>query len=181
MSSPIFAFFSSPITPPQTPVSVSKPTTTTTSSDSYWESNVTLFTHQDGKKFQVSIIRLDENVDVDSDDMGGHREEDWDSDDWDEDAEDLEEPVPQPYYPQQSSHVRLHPALVAEDASRTPEQSGADRLDHTTVDDWDGDAQDLEETEEEQQQQVANGRPDRPDWARRQRDADVWRTRLGED
>lgn len=116
-------------------------------------------------------------MDVDSDEMAGHREEDWDSDDWDEDAEDLEEPVPQPYYPQPQSQIRLHPALLSDDAARTPEQSGAGRQDYRTVADWDGDAQDLEEEE----QPVANGRPDRPDWVRRQRDADVWRTRLGED
>lgn len=173
MSSPIFAFFSSPISPPQTPASTSRPTTA--NSDSYWESNVTLFTHQDGKKFQVSIVRLDEHVDVDSDNLG-HREEDWDSDDWDEDAEDLEEPVPQPYFPQpQHSHARLHrTSVIEEDNSR--------QQDHRTVDDWDGDAQDLEEEEEEEEQPVAKWgeRPDRPGWVRRQRDADVWRTRLGD-
>lgn len=124
-------------------------------------------------------MRLDENVDVDSDILS-HREEDWDSDDWDEDAEDLEEPVPQPYFPQsqqqQQSHARLHQqtsvVMTEEDASR--------RQDHRTVDDWDGDAQDLEE-EEEQPVAKWSARPDRPDWVRRQRDADVWRTRLGED
>lgn len=139
------------------------------------ESNVTLFTHQDGKQFQVTIVRLDETVEIDSSATGTYREEDWDSDDWDEDAEDLEEPEPQPLL-QSQPQLSLYRALMEEEYRR-PEGSRVDREDHRTVDDWDGDAQDLEE------QPVAkwSERPDRPDRIRRQRDADVWRTRLGED
>lgn len=171
MASPIFAFFSLPISPPQTPIVSKAPSMTSEPLGS----NVTLFTHQDGKKFQVTIMRLDETVEVDSDPVGNYREEDWDSDDWDEDAEDLEEPAPQPLLSPQLQ-IRLSRALVEE--CRGAGESGADRGDHhRAVDDWDGDAQDLEE------QPVAkwSERPDRPDWGRRQRDADVWRTRLGED
>lgn len=138
-------------------------------------SNVTLFTHQDGKKFQVTIVRLDETAEIDSEDaMGTYREEDWDSDDWDEDAEDLEEPTPQPVL-QPQAQMPLYRA-VREEYSRTGE-SLPSREDQRTVDDWDGDAQDLEE----QPAAKWSERPDRPDWVRRQRDADVWRTRLGED
>lgn len=152
-------------------------------------SNVTLFTHQDGKKFEVTIVRLDEAVDlVDADNMRSYREEDWDSDDWDEDAEDWAEPTPLLLQQQPQPPLRLHRVATTEDwADRTesrareeerrPEARGRDQVESRKIANWDGDAEDLEE------RPVAkwSERPERPDWARRRRDTDVWRTRLGED
>lgn len=172
MALPILAFFSSPVSPPQTPAPASR---ATTKQSDPWGTNVTLFTHQDGKKFQVTIVRIDETAQIESDILSSYREEDWDSDDWDEDAEDLAEPVSQPF-PQPHAQLPLHRVVTKEKGGRQ-DAGGAEREDHRTVDDWDGDAQDLEEQSAAQWSE----RPDRPDWVRRQRDADVWRTRLGED
>lgn len=148
-------------------------------------SNVTLFTHQDGKKFEVTIVRLDESLDLDSGNSRSYREEDWDSDDWDEDAEDwAEPPAPQP---QSQALLQLRRHRVAKQycteeallvmTQQRPEATGAEREDDRRVHDWDGDAEDLEERPVPKWSE----RPDRPDGVRRARDADVWRTRLGED
>lgn len=178
--SPIFAFFSQ--SPPASPTQSSgaapkhKPSHKRSTS-------VTLFTHQDGKKFEVAIVRLDDNAPVASVNAGGYdhnedaargdtaatnpREEDWDSDDWDEDAEDLDSTL---------SRLPQMAAEAAQAAEVNADRSRAKGEERSSVDDWDGDTEDLEEPP------VAAWaeRLERPESMRRQRDADAWRTRLAE-
>lgn len=183
--SPIFAFFSQ--SPPASPTHAPRPAAAGTApkhKPSHTRStSVTLFTHQDGKNFEVAIVRLDDGVpaaNVDPDLRGGGhgrseaariggttiirpREEDWDSDDWDNDAEDLDFTI-----------RRLSPAM--RDAGSEADHGRARREERQRIDEWDGNVEDLEVPP------VAAWaeRLERPEWVRRQGDADVWRTRLAE-
>lgn len=111
-------------------------------------------------------------------------ESDWDSDDWDEDAEDFveeQQPTRRPANIRLSSRLSVPRALEAESKYRRNEAERRERL----VDNWDGDVEDLEEEEEKR---PALSRVDsmpvrgsRTDSISRRGDADVWRTRLGLD
>ncbi|CAN8098241.1 unnamed protein product [Discula destructiva] len=160
----------------------STPTTSESESDSK-EPRVALFTHQDGKKFEVTIVRLDGAVDltpVQGDGVTSSDpwvEEDWDSDDWDEDAEDWEEAAPFPYMSpnyQKTAHDWARSASVGLNDWRVElreDEAGQ-------VDDWDLDLEDLDK-----KPPVAGlaQKLERKGRMQRQRVADVWRTRLGED